>query len=151
MHYLGALMYCCIPLGPQTFKDYISFIKANEGKNVSFADRMWLGQKSTYKKGILNMLCTLETVILVSMFCNCFINFHICCIINYWHFTLPVLFTVPCFCEKNDKKKSHWHCFKCDKIIQRGNAFEQHLQKHGKSLGCYYMIINHAITELITN
>ncbi len=99
------------------------------------------------------MPCTLEMVILVSMcwFYNSFINLNIRLIINYLPFGLPVLFTVPCFCEKNDQKRSHWHCFKCDKILQRRNSFEEHLQKHGKSLGCYYMIINHAITELVTN
>ncbi len=50
MHYLGALLYCCIPLGPQTFTDHISFIKANEGKKCQLCRQEVIGSEEHLQK-----------------------------------------------------------------------------------------------------
>ncbi|KAK9965935.1 hypothetical protein ABG768_018737 [Culter alburnus] len=95
-----------IPLGPQTFKDHISLIKANEGKNCQLCKQAVIGSEEHLQKKHFK---------------------------NAVHFKDGVfdLFTVPCFCDKIEQlKRSHWHCFKCDRILHRRNAFEDHLQKH---------------------
>ncbi|KAL7866110.1 hypothetical protein SRHO_G00113570 [Serrasalmus rhombeus] len=41
-------------------------------------------------------------------------------------------FSIPCYCpDERRGKRSHWHCTKCTKIIQRTADFRLHLTNHG--------------------
>nr|XP_055024083.1 uncharacterized protein LOC129414162 [Misgurnus anguillicaudatus] len=42
-----------------------------------------------------------------------------------------VKFTIPCYCTDGAHGRSHWHCSKCAKTIQRAVDFKTHLKKHG--------------------
>ncbi|XP_049341268.1 uncharacterized protein LOC103037290 isoform X1 [Astyanax mexicanus] len=56
---------------------------------------------------------------------------HLRCAIHYSENGIGK-FSIPCFCpEERRGKRSHWHCTKCTKIIQRSSDFRLHLSNHG--------------------
>lgn len=61
-----------------------------------------------------------------SVFLVYYVHFHIC-----FHLSTDT-FSIPCHCEVKLAQRSHWHCPKCQSIIQRKHSFENHLKKHGE-------------------